>query len=70
MSQFLTYGFFIAIAGVFIVLVFGLINLVRSDPEQASRSQKLMRMRILVQFIAIMFLVALGFVTGAIRLPF
>ena len=70
MSQFLTYGFFIAIAGVFIVLVFGLINLVRSDPEQASRSQKLMRMRILVQFIAIMFLVALGFVTGAIKLPF
>lgn len=65
----LTIGFYIALAGVFIILALGLINLLRQDEGQASRSNKLMRMRVLVQFIAVLILVALGFVTGAISLP-
>lgn len=67
MEVILTYGFYVAIAAVFIVLVFGLVNLVRQDPKQASRSNQLMRLRILMQFIAIMVLVAIGFVSGAIK---
>ena len=70
MESALTIGFYIALAGVFIILALGLINLVRQDDGQASRSNQLMRMRVLVQFIAIVLLVALGFVTGAISLPF
>ena len=69
METALTYGFFFALAGVFIVLVLGLINLVRQDENQASRSNKLMRMRVLMQFVAIMILVAIGILTGAINLP-
>ncbi|MEO0467185.1 MAG: twin transmembrane helix small protein [Pseudomonadota bacterium] len=70
METALTIGFYIALAGVFIILALGLINLVRQDEGQPSRSNQLMRMRVLVQFIAIALLVALGFFTGAISLPF
>ncbi len=66
MQTLLTYAFWIAMAGVAIILVLGLVNLVRRDAHQASRSNKLMRLRVLVQFIAILLLVALGFATGAI----
>lgn len=70
MESALTIGFYVALAGVFIILVLGLVNLARQDAGQASRSNQLMRMRVLAQFIAIVLLVALGFVTGAIPLPF
>jgi len=70
MESALTIGFYVALAGVFIILVLGLVNLARQDAGQASRSNQLMRMRVLAQFIAIVLLVALGFVTGAISLPF
>ena len=66
MQGILTYGFYAAIAGVFIVLVFGLANLVRQDEDQPSRSNQLMRLRVLLQFVAILILVAIGFVSGAI----
>lgn len=48
------------------ILAMGIINLVRSDKDQATRSNMLMRMRVLMQFIAIIILVAVGFVSGAI----
>jgi formate hydrogenlyase subunit 3/multisubunit Na+/H+ antiporter MnhD subunit len=67
MEQYLAYGVYIAIGAVFIVLAFGVANLVRTDSQARSRSNKLMRLRVLVQFIAILLLVALGAAAGAFR---
>jgi len=67
MELWLSYGVYAAIGAVFIVLAFGIVNLVRTDPKSASRSNKLMRLRVLVQFIAIILLVILGAVAGAFR---
>lgn len=67
MQQFLAYGVYIAIGAVFIVLAIGVVNLVRTDGQARSRSNKLMRLRVLVQFIAIILLVALGAAAGAFR---
>lgn len=66
METFLTIAFWVALAGVFVILALGIVNLARGDANQASRSNQLMRMRVLVQFIAIILLVLLGIVTGAI----
>lgn len=65
MASILTIGFYIALAILLVVLLLGLFNLTRTDDQQASRSNKLMRMRVLVQAIAIALLCALGFVVGA-----
>lgn len=65
MASILTIGFYIALAGLIVILGLGLFNLTRTDPNQASRSNKLMRMRVLVQAVAILILCALGFVLGA-----
>ena len=67
MELWLSYGVYIAIGAVFVVLAVGVVNLVRTDAKSASRSNKLMRLRVLVQFIAIILLVALGAVAGAFR---
>ncbi len=67
MQAVLTFAFYAAMAGVVVILALGLINLVRADAGQASRSNQLMRLRVLVQFIAIMIIVAIGFLSGAIR---
>lgn len=67
MEMFLLYGVYIAIGAVFVVLAFGVVNLVRNDGQARSRSNKLMRLRVLIQFIAILLLVALGAVAGAFR---
>jgi hypothetical protein len=67
MGIWLSYGVYIAIGAVFVVLAFGIVNLVRTDGQARSRSNKLMRLRVLVQFIAIILLVALGAVAGAFR---
>lgn len=67
MELWLSYGVYAAIAAVFIVLAFGVVNLVRNDDQARSRSNKLMRLRVLVQFIAIILLVALGAAAGAFR---
>lgn len=67
MEKYLAYGVYIAIGAVFIVLAFGVANLVRTDSQARSRSNKLMRLRVLVQFIAIILLVALGAAAGAFR---
>ncbi len=70
MQQALQIGFYVALAATFAVLIFGVVNLARTDEGRVSRSNKLMRLRILMQFIAILLLVALGFVSGVIKLPF
>jgi len=67
MQSALSIAFYAAMAGVLIILVLGLVNLVRADENQASRSNQLMRLRVLVQFIAVMILVAIGFFSGAIN---
>lgn len=67
MEIWLSYGLYAAIGAVFIVLAFGIVNLVRTDAKARSRSNKLMRLRVLVQFIAIILLVALGMAAGAFR---
>jgi len=59
--------FFGVLAAVFIVLAIGVVNLVRTDAQARSRSNKLMRLRVLVQFIAIIALVILGWAVTALR---
>ena len=63
-------GFYIALAALVIVLGLGIANLARTDDNQASRSNKLMRLRVLVQAIVIALLVGLGMVVGAIKIGF
>lgn len=59
--------FFTALGAVFVVLTLGVVNLVRTDAQARSRSNKLMRLRVVVQFVAIIVLVILGLVVGATR---
>jgi Hypoxia induced protein conserved region len=68
MQSFLTIGFYIALAAIVVVLLFGIFNLTRQDANQASRSNKLMRLRVIFQAVAIAFLVLIGIVAGAIKI--
>ena len=68
MQSLLTIGFYIAMAGIVIVLGFGIANLARRDDKAASRSNQLMRLRVILQAAAIGLLVVLGIVAGAIKL--
>jgi hypothetical protein len=68
MQSLLTIGFSIAMAGIVIVLGFGIANLARRDDKAASRSNQLMRLRVILQAAAIGLLVLLGIVAGAIKL--
>ncbi|WP_353255976.1 twin transmembrane helix small protein [Hyphomonas sp.] len=68
MQSLLTIGFYIAMAGIVIVLGFGIANLARRDDKAASRSNQLMRLRVILQAAAIGLLVLLGIVAGAIKL--
>jgi len=52
----------LAVAGVVIVLALGLYNLMRGG--NPNRSQSLMRMRILIQFIAVVLIVAALYIAG------
>ena len=57
MSNFMsTYIFPVAIAAVAVVLVLGLLNMMRGGSPNTS--QKLMRMRVLLQFVAIVLIMA------------
>ena len=52
MTQFFTYALVpLAVIAVAVVLVFGLVNMMRGGSPQTS--QKLMRLRVLMQFVAI-----------------
>lgn len=68
MASALTIGLYIGIAVLIVVLIMGLLNLTRTDEGQRSRSNQLMRMRIIVQAVVIGILVLLGIVLGSIRL--
>ncbi|MEH6487651.1 twin transmembrane helix small protein [Hyphomonas oceanitis] len=70
MQTFLSIAFYIGIAALVIVLFLGIANLARTDDNQASRSNKLMRLRIFVQAIVIAILVALGALAGAFKIGF
>jgi heme/copper-type cytochrome/quinol oxidase subunit 2 len=70
MQTVLMTGFYIALVALLVVLGFGIANIARSDDKQASRSNKLMRLRILVQAVVIVILVALGVTVGAIKIGF
>jgi len=65
MQATLTTAIYSAIGVVFVILALGIGNLIRTDSKAASRSNKLMRLRVLVQFVAVILLVALGWVSGA-----
>jgi NADH:ubiquinone oxidoreductase subunit 6 (subunit J) len=51
---------FIAMAAVFVVLVAGIVNLSMNSDKARSRSNQLMRLRVLVQFLAVILLM-IGF---------
>ena len=58
---------YVALAALLVVLGIGIANLARTDENQPSRSNKLMRLRIYIQAAVIALLVGLGFATGAIH---
>ncbi|MCR9193359.1 MAG: HIG1 domain-containing protein [Hyphomonas sp.] len=68
MASALTVGLYIAIGILVIILGWGLVNLTRTDDGQRSRSNQLMRMRVIVQAVVIGILVLLGIVVGSIKL--
>ncbi len=68
MAVFLQIAFYVALAALAGILVLGLINITRTDDGQASRSNKLMRARVVAQAVVITILVLLGLVLGAIKL--
>ena len=67
MTGTLLIGFYISLAVLVAVLVAGMVNLVRSDPGQASRSNQLMRARVVAQAVVVGILVLLGIVLGSIK---
>jgi Hypoxia induced protein conserved region len=63
MSEFLSYALLpIAIAAVAVVLLLGLANMMRGGSPR--RSQKLMRLRVLLQFVAIVVIMLAIWATG------
>lgn len=68
MANALTIGLYVAIAALVVVLIMGLINLTRTDEGQPSRSNQLMRIRVMAQAVVIAILVLLGIVVGSIKL--
>ncbi|MDP1555941.1 MAG: twin transmembrane helix small protein [Hyphomonas sp.] len=67
MQSALTIGFYILLAAIAVVLIIGIANLARRDEKQATRSNQLMRLRVILQAAAIALLVLLGVVAGAIK---
>jgi NADH:ubiquinone oxidoreductase subunit 6 (subunit J) len=55
-AEFLNILLFVAMAAVVVTLIFGLYSLFRGGEEHRSRSNKLMRLRVLLQFVAIVVL--------------
>lgn len=67
METTLSAAFYVALAVLVVVLVAGIVNLARRDAGAASRSNQLMRLRVIVQGVAIALLVAIGLAAGAIK---
>ncbi|MCF6329712.1 MAG: twin transmembrane helix small protein [Henriciella sp.] len=68
MAMYLQIAFYVSLVVLFGVLVLGLVNMTRSDEGQASRSNKLMRLRVIAQAVVIGILILLGIVLGSIKL--
>ncbi|MEP1144785.1 MAG: HIG1 domain-containing protein [Henriciella sp.] len=68
MASALTIALYIGIFGLVVVLAMGLINLTKTDEGQRSRSNQLMRMRVMIQAAVIGILILLGIVLGSIKL--
>ncbi len=67
MANILTFGFYIALAAVVVILVLGMVNMARGGEGETSRSNQLMRYRVIAQAVVIGILVLLGIVLGAIK---
>ena len=67
MQLLITILFYGALATLLVVLGLGIANLARTDENQPSRSNKLMRLRVFIQAIVIALLVIIGFMAGAIH---
>ncbi|KCZ83814.1 MULTISPECIES: twin transmembrane helix small protein [Hyphomonas] len=67
MQLLITILFYGALAALLVVLGLGIANLARTDENQPSRSNKLMRLRVFIQAIVIALLVIIGFMAGAIH---
>ncbi len=67
MANILTIGFYLALAVLLAVLIAGMVNMTKSGDGQASRSNQLMRYRVMAQAVVIGILVLLGIVLGAIK---
>ncbi len=67
MQEALQVALYLAFGLLLIILAMGIINIVRTDPKQKSRSNRLMQLRVLVQAIAVLILVVIGFVSGMIK---
>ena len=59
MDTFLTGLLYIAMLAVLVTLGFGVFNMYKSDDKSRSRSNKLMRLRAVLQFAAVMLIVAI-----------
>ncbi|ABI66648.1 MULTISPECIES: twin transmembrane helix small protein [Maricaulis] len=59
MDTFLTGLLYIAMLAVLVTLGFGVFNMYKSDDKSRSRSNKLMRLRVVLQFAAVMLIVAI-----------
>ena len=57
--------FYVSLAAVFVVLMAGIINMARTDPGQASRSNKLMRIRVMAQAFVVAIVCVIGWMAGA-----
>jgi ABC-type microcin C transport system permease subunit YejB len=67
MSLFVSILFYAALLALLIVLGLGIANMARTDENQPSRSNKLMRLRVIIQAVVIALLVLIGFMAGAIH---
>ncbi|WP_323761683.1 twin transmembrane helix small protein [Maricaulis sp.] len=59
MDTFLTGLLYIAMLAVVITLGFGIFNMYKSDDKTRSRSNKLMRLRVVLQFAAVLLIIAI-----------
>lgn len=68
MATALMFGAYAAIGVLIIILVMAMINLTKTDDGQPTRSNQLMRARVIVQAVIVGLLVLLGIVVGSIKM--
>ncbi|MEL7033661.1 MAG: HIG1 domain-containing protein [Pseudomonadota bacterium] len=68
MATAIMFGAYAAIGVLIIIFVMAMINLTKTDEGQPTRSNQLMRARVIVQAVIVGLLVLLGVVVGSINL--